>query len=302
MRSDPHGAHTHARSLAVVLAVAATATVACQGSAAPTEGERRLVVVSGALTEIVFALGVGADIVGVDRTSLWPDAAAALPKVGMPGSLSVEGVLALRPTLVLVDPRTPQLARDQLAAAGVKVVPIGDEATVPAAKARTRELGALLGREAEAEAIVATLARELAEAQAIVATATARPRALFIYARGHRTLLAGGRESPADAILGLAGADNVMTEVKGFQPVSAEAIVDAAPDVIVIPTKGLESLGGVDGLLQVPGLAATPAGRARRIVAVDDLELLGFGPRLGRGVTHLARALHATPPPSEAGP
>ena len=123
-------------------------------------------------------------------------------------------------------------------------------------------------------------------------------RALFVYARGAGVVLVSGTGNAADAVLGLAGAENVVTAFPDFRPLTAEAVADASPDVIVIPERGLESVGGVDGLLRQPGLAQTPAGRARRVVTVDDALLLGFGPRVGEGVRVLAEKLRAASGPS----
>lgn len=90
----------------------------------------------------------------------------------------------------------------------------------------------------------------------------------------------------------LAGGQNAVTAYEGSKPLTAGVVVTAAPEVILIPTGGLESLEGVAGLLQAPGLSLTTAGQQRRIVGMDDLYLLGFGPRVGQAVRALAVFLH----------
>ena len=258
-------------------------------------GGRRIVSIGGAITETLFALGVGDDVVAVDRTSIYPAAAGALPKVGLPGQISVEGVAAQRPTLVIADGGAAPAAVSELAAVGLEVAALAEQPSTPeGAVARLRELGALVGRPAEAEALARELLAEVAATRAAIAGAP-RPRAMFVYARGHRTLLVAGEGTPAEAMMRLAGADNAAVGFRDMKPMSAETVLAARPEVIVIPTRGLESLGGVDGLLALPGIADTPAGRARRVVAVDDLALLGFGPRLGEGLAALARGLHPEP-------
>jgi iron complex transport system substrate-binding protein len=112
---------------------------------------------------------------------------------------------------------------------------------------------------------------------------------VLIYARGAGMMMVAGTDTPASAMLELAGARNAITGFAGFKPLSAESLVEAAPDVIVIPSRGLASIGGDAALLALPGVGDTPAGRARHIVAMDDLLLLGFGPRLGAAIDELAR-------------
>lgn len=254
----------------------------------------RVVTAGAGITEIVYALGAGDQVVGVDRTSIYPPETGKLENVGLPMQLGAEGVLSLKPTLLIGDSRAgPAGVLDQIREAGVKVELFEDPSDGASAVARIRAIAKLVGKDKEADPIVATLERELAEGKAIAAAAKTKPKTIFLYARGHRTLLVGGADSPGDAILQLVQADNVMRDaIKGFQPASAEAIVAAQPDVIVITSRGLESLGGVEGLLQVPGIDQTPAGKNKKVIAVDDLELLGFGPRLGKGVIQLAKTLH----------
>ena len=118
---------------------------------------------------------------------------------------------------------------------------------------------------------------------------------LFVYARGPSTLLVGGGGTAADAMIRLAGGTNAASGFDGYKPLTAEAAVAAAPQVILVTTSGLESVGGTDGLLDLPGLALTPAGKARRVVAMDDLYLLGFGPRVAGAMAALADQLRDKP-------
>lgn len=117
------------------------------------------------------------------------------------------------------------------------------------------------------------------------------PRALFAYVRGENVQQVGGRGSGVDALLQAAGAVDVGTEmgVDDFAPISAEAVVAARPDVIVVTTNGMASVGGIDGILRLPGVAATPAGRNRRVLAYEDQMLLGLGPRTGTVLAALVR-------------
>ena len=136
----------------------------------------------------------------------------------------------------------------------------------------------------------------LAEARAVRDGATSTPRILFIYARGAGTMQVAGAGSSAEAMIELAGAENAIIGFEGYKPMTAEAVAAAAPDVILMLNRGIESIGGIDGLLEQPGIALTPAGKNRRVVAMDDLLLLGFGPRLGKAVLTLTQKLHAELP------
>ncbi|MEL6310689.1 MAG: fasciclin domain-containing protein, partial [Chloroflexota bacterium] len=140
--------------------------------------------------------------------------------------------------------------------------------------------------------LVATIENDFAEAQTLLDTVESVPRVMFIYARGAGALSVAGMNTSAGTMIELAGAENAITEFEGFQPLTAEAVVTAAPDVILLMTRGLESVGGVEGLLELPGIAQTPAGENARVVAMDDLYLLGFSTRIGTAVLDLTYFLH----------
>jgi iron complex transport system substrate-binding protein len=276
---------------ALVLASAACGPSSPASSAAAIARPQRIVALGGPISETVFGLGAGERVVGVDRSSLYPEAATRLPQVGYYRQFSAEGVLGLRPDVVLAsDEAGPAAALDHVRAAGVRVESVPAARSLDDARANIRAIAEVVG--ADPSALLADLERELADVEALRARTTARPRVLFVYARGPGRLLIGGRDTPAAEVLRLAAADNAGDALTGMKPWSPEAVVAAAPDAVVLPTRGLDSLGGAAALLAMPGLAETPAGRARRVVAVDDLELLGFGPRIGRGLRALLLGLH----------
>ncbi|ARA93235.1 hypothetical protein AWN76_008730 [Rhodothermaceae bacterium RA] len=270
------------------------------GVATRVEDTRRLVTLGGAITEIVYALGLGDRVVAADASSLYPPDVLEKPRLGYYRQASAEGILAQRPTLVVApEGLGPPAVIEQLRAAVVPVLLLEEAHTVEAAVHRIRTLARALGRDATGEQIVARMEAELAAARP--QQGAVPPRVLFIYARGAGLVNVAGRATAADAVIRLAGGENVVTAYEGYRPLTAEAAVAAAPEVIVVPQRGLESLGGVDGLLRQPGLALTPAGRQRRVVAVDDALLLSFGPRLGEGVLRLSRALRSERPAGEEG-
>ncbi|MDI4632462.1 ABC transporter substrate-binding protein [Pelomonas sp. V22] len=276
-----------------LLALAPAALALRPSVAAPAQ---RVVSVGGSLTEVVYALGAEASLVGVDSTSVYPAIARSLPDVGYMRTLSTEGLLALAPTLILAteDAGPPAVLR-QLELAKVPLHILRSEHRFEGLLARIDRVGELLGRTTQARALVERLCAEWASSQQRVqqlSQASKPPRVLFVLAHSLAQLRIAGEGTAADAMLGYAGVRNALSGVSGYKQLTPEAAIAAAPDVILTTSEGLQAAGGIAPLLQAPGLAMTPAGRARRVVAFDALALLGFGPRLPQLLPKLAESLH----------
>jgi iron complex transport system substrate-binding protein len=259
----------------IIGAGASTATSSAAPSSMP-----RVVALGGDITEIVYALDAQQALVGVDSTSVWPQAAQQLPDVGYVRQLAAEGVLALRPQLILAtaDAGPPQVIA-QLREAGVRIEKMPVTYTPAEVMVKVRRIGQLLGKSAVAERLALKLAGEYATLATTVAAMPNHPRTLFLLSAGSGSPMAAGRDTAATHAITLAGGVNAVDGFVGYKPVSAEALVALAPDVIVLMRERAGALGGVDGVLKLPGVAQTPAGAARRIVFVDGQALLGFGPR-----------------------
>lgn len=275
-------------------AAALTAWAAPRAWAAP---ERRIVSVGGALTETLYALGAQAELVGVDTTSLYPDAARQLPSVGYARALSAEGLLSLRPTLVVATAEAgPPAVLRQIESARVPLVVLDADHRFEGMLARTQRLAELCGRAEAGRALVADLQAAWTRAREPLARHAAAgkppPRVLFVLSHSMAQVRVSGSGTAADAMIRYAGAVNALGSVEGYKPLTPEAAIAAAPDIILTTDQGLQAAGGIDGLLKAPGLAQTPAGRARKVVAQDALLMLGFGPRLPQAVAALAEALH----------
>lgn len=278
---------------ALCSAVAVLDLTGCDASHHPETGKRRIITVGGAVTETVFALGAGREVVAVDTSSVYPKATNRLPKVGYQRTLSAEGILALAPDLVIVsDEAGPPATIEQLRSAGVRVERMPPAKTVDEAIARIGAVGTALDRPSAAFAV--RMRREAAGA--IARVPRDRPRFVLVYARGAGTLMVAGGDTGGSALVELAGGHNAVAGVRGYKPLSAEVLIDAAPEVIVVPARGLATIGGEAGLLALPGVRDTPAGRERRIVACDDLLPLGFGPRLPAAVDELSGLLRRGSP------
>lgn len=266
------------------------------GNSVTIDDVSRIVPLSGDIAEIVWSLGFGANIVGVDVSAVYPpDFMGTLPKIGFERALSAEGILSLNPTVVIGKEQAgPPEVLDQIRSAGVPVVIVAEPQTLEAPTAKIRSVAAALGVVEAGEALATQTQTEIDAATAIAATATSQPRVLFIYVRGGGTQLIGGSGSVADAMIAAAGGLDAGVEagIQGFMPVTAEAVVAAQPDVIIAPASGIDSIGGLDAFLQIPGVAQTPAAANGRILVYDDLLLLGMTPRTGQMLTQLTRDLH----------
>ncbi len=273
--------------------VCALATVACGSKRNTDPNQARLVVLGGPLTEILYGLGLGDQLVGVDITSVYPSAATELPQLGYYRHVNAEGVLSLSPSLVIhSDKAGPPEALQKLRQAGSTLLEIPDPKDLAGARKRIIDLAAHVDRVDAGATIVASLDTDLAAAAELVERRVSTPRVLFLYARGADTLLVSGRDTIATLMIESAGGRNVIDAFSDFRPLSAEAAIAADPEVIVVPKRGLASIGGIEGLRAQPGLAPTSAAKTGRIVALDDLALLGMGPRTGAVLMELARGLH----------
>lgn len=256
----------------------------------------RIVSAAGAITETIYALDAQKDIVAVDVSSVYPPEATKHQQIGYARQLSAEGILSTQPTLLFVteDAGPPEVIK-QVEGAGVKVVRLNNKHTAEAAIERIQKVGEALNKSSEAEKLVTALRADIEKTQAKVAKTDTRPKVLFIYARGGGVVNVSGTDTAADAIIALSGGVNAVTDYANYKPLTSEGAVAAAPDYILVTTRGLESAGGVEALLKQPGLALTPAGKAGRVIAMDDLYLLGFGPRLGQAAGELCEQLHPLP-------
>lgn len=304
------------RPLAWMLLVAlALGSAACQqqeageGAAADSVAKKeRIITLGGPVTEVVYALGAGDLVIATDISSTWPPQVASLKKIGYQRTISAENIIALQPTLILASAEAgPPAAIEQLRASGIRIEVIPSEHSIAGAKQKIDAVAKILGLQKAATILRDTLDRYSAAADSLQRLAASGTPAniLFIYARGAGALQASGTGTAADAMLAAAGLRNVVTEYSGYKPLTPEAIVAANPDVVLMTTSGLQSVGGKEGLIRaVPAIAQSKAGRTARVVAMDDELLLGFGPRSGQAILELRRKIdsaQATQPSTTAG-
>ncbi len=289
-----HPAALLARSLAPALTL--TLTLALPATLAAAEGEaRRIISLGGSVTEIVVALGAGDRLIARDTTSNHPPEVLALPDVGYMRMLSPEGVLSLDPDLILAEAGAgPAEAVDVLKAAGIPLVSIPGSPTPAGIAEKIRAVGAALGTADRAEALVATVETRLREAAARAGSVTAPRRVLFLLSVQGGRVMAGGEGSSADAIIRLAGGTNAAAGFAGYGQMADEALLTAAPDVILMmETEGDRTISDAQ-VLSHPALAETQAAKAGAILRMDGMLLLGFGPRTPEAVLQLHDLLYPT--------
>jgi iron complex transport system substrate-binding protein len=256
----------------------------------------------GSLAATVYGLGLGDRLVGRDQSTGFP-AARDLPLVTAGAHvLNAEAILALHPTVLVTDTTLgPWDVVLQIRDAGVPVVIVPSQRTLANVETLTDQVAAALGVRAEGDRLSARVQQEIDAVHAQVDAIAPRDadrqlRIEFLYVRGQAGVqYIFGRGSGADSLIDSLDGIDVATEagLDGISPLNAEALARSRPDVILMMTAGLESVGGVDGALRLPGVAQTPAGQHRRIVDMSDYQVLSFGPLTARVVDALARALYA---------
>lgn len=284
-----------ALAIAVGISLAFTTAILTPAMAADgNKDENRIVAVGGSVTEIVYALGEGDRLIARDTTSTYPAEAASLPDVGYIRRLSPEGVLSVNPDRVLMlEGSGPRQTLTLLEEAGVPITTIPEEFTGEGIVKKVLAIGDALGVPEKASELSAKLKADLAKAKAASASKTKDVRVLFILSMGSGRILASGTGTGADSILKLAGAENVLSDFEGYKQVSEEAVLKAAPDIILMMARGGNHQDTLEQVLGNPSIALTPAGANRRLIRMDGLLLLGFGPRTAEAVRELAEQIAA---------
>lgn len=253
----------------------------------PLFAAQRIVAIGGDITQIIYALNAQSRLVGRDTTSTSPAAVAAVPDVGYLRQLNAEGILSLKPDLVIASALAkPSAALEQVARAGVKVVTITGETTPAAITAKVLATGNALNKDAEARSLAARLDQQLKA----LPTRPLPVKVLYIMAHSGMNTMAAGTQTAADNAIHSVGLVNAMGNIPHYQTLSQEGVVAAAPDMVVIGSTSLATLGGSDALWRLPGLALTPAGQAHQLLVVDEMALLSFGPDTPQALAGLRKA------------
>jgi iron complex transport system substrate-binding protein len=282
----------HARLVA--LATLASLVLGCSGRS--DRAGPRVVGVSKQINEYLYEIGAESVLVARDLTSIYPPAIRSLPSVGYHRALSAEGIISMRPTMLLTDGNLgPDAVVEQVRKVGIPVVVMTPGSTVDSAQALMAQLGARFNRQAAADSVIAGWKRDMDAAIADSArwAGAPKPRVLVMhFGQLNNSYLALKRGSAADRIIGWAGGMNAVDSVGGMMRLTPELIARAAPDVIIATDVGFDRMGSAAKFATLPGVALTPAARSGRVYRVDETEVMYFGPRTAASIRKIAGWLH----------
>lgn len=274
-------------------AVLPAASWAKEAGQAPADISR-ILSIGGDVTEILYVLGVADKIVALDSTSKFPPEAMKDKKVvGYMRALSTEGVLSTNPSIIIASESAgpPEVVK-VLKQSSVPYMEIKDDTSVHGVVEKIRAIGGIIGRKEQAETLAKSIEAEFEALEKARASIAAPARALFVLSVQNGRTTVGGKGTSADAILALAGAKNAAAEIDGFKPVSDEQLTEMAPDAVVVMRRGGGAHMGSESVMALKGLQGSPAAKAGRLVEMDALYLLGFGPRAPAAARDLMKALY----------
>lgn len=256
---------------------------------------QRVVAAGGSVAEIVYALGQESRLIARDTTSSFPPSVQDLPDVGYVRALSPENLIALSPDLILAEHDAgPPETIDLLTEAGVPLVSLPEAQTPAEVLAKITRAADALGVPEEGARLADQVQAEMKAAAQAAEAMPSRPRVLFILSLQGGRILAAGTDTSAAAMIDLAGGINAVEGIDGFKPLTDEAVIAAAPDVILMMDRGGELGIEAAEVLAHPALGLTPAAERGQILRMDGLYLLGFGPRTGQAALDLNAALLAS--------
>ncbi len=254
--------------------------------------QERIITAGSALTETVCALGACDQIIASDRTSLYPAQIQQLPSIGYRSGINAEGIISMKPTMIIAEREyVEETVLRQLQSTSIELVIVDRDNNWDDTKKFIRQIATALRKEAEGEKLIAANEAQLAEAAALLKQTTSKPKVICVYNRGAATISTAGKNTFGD-ITHYIGATNAFAGETGYKPLNTEAMIAANPDYFLMLKSGFESIGGVDGVLNIPGVTQTTAGKKKQFVVIDALKLTNFGPRFGETVKELVVALH----------
>lgn len=258
----------------------------------------RIVCLSKHLTEMVFALGKGHDIVACDLSSTYPDSAKLLKTVGYHRALSPESIISMEPDLVIhSNDIGPENVEPQIKKAGLKVKVFGGANTIDSAKLLLTELGKFFGEEKKADSLTKKMDTDIAKAADALKAMNVKdtPTVMIIhFGRANNVyFVMSGRKGVGDKMIALAGGKTAQYDAKGARQISAEAVATANPDIIIATDFGFDQMGSMEKFATgVPGVSLTNAAKNGRIYRFEEHDLIYFGPRSGDNIIKLMNLIH----------
>ncbi|OKH87526.1 hemin ABC transporter substrate-binding protein [Thalassospira sp. TSL5-1] len=261
---------------------------------------QRIVTVGAPATEIVYALGAGKNVVAVDITSTWPKDVQSLPRVGYMRTLAAEGIISLRPDIIIAIAESgPEAALDRLRELGVAVVLLPSLNRIENLPAAIDAVSSALGRDEAGAKLRKKVEGDITAIHALAGAnnpekeAKGRPENIvFLMSVGHGQPMSAGQNTTANEIIDLVGAENPMVDYEGFKPVSPEIIAANRADYVLVTSSTLDQLGGIAGLQASPVFGLHPAVARGHVLSVSASTILGFGPRSADEIRQIATRLH----------
>ena len=257
-----------------------------------SSANQRIVIAGGSLTEIVFALGVGDDVVGVDKTSSYPEKVKQLPQIGYWKLLNIEGVLSLKPTLfITLNDVEPDNVIEKVSESKVDVLALQRvPGTIELLYENITKIASKLNKQKEGELLINRIKTNLADLQTKIATHPQKTKVLSLMSMGGTNSVAG-KNTTIDALIAIAGGENLANH-NSFKSYTAESIIAINPEVIILNKYSIDQLGGLDKINTIPGITETSAFKNNRITIIDDSYLFGIGPRVDEAAKLLFQSFY----------
>ena len=247
----------------------------------PAKDPSRIAVAGGSITEFIYLLKKDVQIIAVDTTSNYPKQTSGLPSIGYVRNLSAEGILSLKPTLILGEhDMGPPEVLNQLEKVSVEVKRIEERQSAMGIVEKFECIAKILNvPTSESEYLKENLLAYATNLKEIRSVGTKRPRVALILSFIDGSPILAGNATSGDGVLKMIGATNVFSDIDGWKPATRESLLAKNPDYIVITERGLKAQGGMAGLEKNPVLRLTSAVKEKNVYALDGMALLGFGPR-----------------------
>lgn len=262
-----------------------------------TKKDIRIVSVSKHLTEMLFALGKGHDIVACDLTSSYPDSAKLLPTIGYHRALNAEGIISMHPDIVIhSNDIGPAAVLPQLEKVGLNIKAFAGANTIDSAKLLLTDLGKYFGAEKQADSINKKLDQDMQRVSEAQKNMKDSPTVMIIhYGQANNVyFVMSGRKGAGDLMIAYAGGKTANYDAKGARQISAEAVAMANPDIIIATDYGFDKMGSAEKFKTIPGVALTNAAKNNRIYRFEEHDLVYFGPRTGENILKLMNLIHPT--------
>ena len=250
------------------------ASNACEKAIDPT----RITSAGGSITEIIYFLNFQKNLVAVDVTSNYPSETKNLPSIGYVRQLSAEGILSLDPTIIIgEDDMGPPSVMEQIKRTNVEIKIIPENHSVEGILEKVKCVSKIIGADSD-ELIDKYLNPKIMKLEQQT-NLKDKKKIIYILGMQSGSPLIAGKNTSGNGLINISGGINPLASFDGWKPVGTESIIEAAPDLIIISERGLRGFGTLEDLRNHPALYLTPAAKNNKIISIDGMASLGFGPR-----------------------